>query len=191
MRSRAFIAVLVGAGALALHELRYLVIYHHEAHEALAVDGHDYLALVTPLVAAAMALSLAPLLRRWAGGHDAVSGPAWSGRRLWAGATVCLLAVYVAQEWLEGLLIAEHPAGLAGVFGAGGWSAVLLAALLGALVSLAARATGLAAAGVTSGALRRTPLPRPLLIPLPIGPDGPPADAVASFLAGRGPPAFR
>ena len=41
MRSRAYIAVLVAAAALALHELRYVVAYGHGAREAFAFHGHD------------------------------------------------------------------------------------------------------------------------------------------------------
>jgi hypothetical protein len=47
-----------------------------------------------------------------------------------------ILAVFSAQELLEGALFAEHPAGAAAVLAAGGWLALPLAVLAGALAAL-------------------------------------------------------
>jgi hypothetical protein len=174
------LAVLVGAGAFGLHELRYIVVYRSEAAEVLALRDHAYLPLVTPVVAALLVLWLRRLvLARRA----PVSTP-----RVWAAVSALLLAVYAAQELLEGALVPDHPSGLQAVAGHGGWTALALAALLGLLVAVALRGVEAAASAVTAVAAR-LPLPRPLLpatFALPAARR--PKDAVADFLAGRGPP---
>ncbi len=46
-----------------------------------------------------------------------------------------MLGVYVLQEFLEGLLATGHPAGLAGIFGYGGWWAIPAAAAIGLVLA--------------------------------------------------------
>jgi hypothetical protein len=171
----------VGAGAFGLHELRYVVVYRHEAGEVLALRSHAYLPLVTPVVAALLVLWLRRLVL-------ARRAPAVSTPRVWAAVSALLLAVYAAQELLEGALVRDHPSGLQAVAGHGGWTALALAALLGLLVALALRGVEAAAAAVIA-VVPRLALPRPLLpatVALPAARR--PKDAVADFLAGRGPP---
>jgi hypothetical protein len=50
-----------------------------------------------------------------------------------------LVAVYVAQETLEGMLATGHPTGFAGVFGHGGWWALPAALAVGLAIALALR----------------------------------------------------
>jgi membrane protease YdiL (CAAX protease family) len=131
-------AALLAVGALALHQLRYLLAYGGQASAELERQGHSYLDTAAPLlVAAAVALlvvsvlspallRLAPVLTRDVCGTERAAGYA-----------AALLAVYFAQELTEGLLAGGHPAGLVGVLGAGGWLALPLAMALGALASVA------------------------------------------------------
>jgi len=50
-----------------------------------------------------------------------------------------LLAIFVGQECLEGLIAAGHPAGPAAVLAAGGWIAMPLALAIGTLLAVVAR----------------------------------------------------
>jgi hypothetical protein len=102
-----------------------------------------------------------------------------------------LIAVYTLQEAIEGAVFAGHPSGLTGIYGDGGWTALLIALAVGgvialvvrgshrALVLLAERARALSArrraprgrwpASSSSAPLRRRPI-------------------IAAHLAGRAPP---
>ena len=133
-------AALLAGGALAVHELRYAVAYRDHAREALAQQGHAYLALLTPLVIGLAVLALA------AWGHTLARGTATCAARdvaslprLWALAFAALFAIHFGQETLEGWLAAGHPAGVAGTFAHGGIVAIALCVAVGALVALALR----------------------------------------------------
>jgi hypothetical protein len=54
---------------------------------------------------------------------------------LWFVCSLCLLAIYVGQEALEGLFATGHPAGLAGIFGYGGWWAIPVSACVGLVLA--------------------------------------------------------
>jgi hypothetical protein len=61
-------------------------------------------------------------------------------RRAWLVAgVVALLVLHASQELLEGALIADHPGGLAGVVGNGGWLAIPLSLAFGTLAALVLR----------------------------------------------------
>jgi len=60
---------LLAPGALAVHELRYLVAYGGDAQRTLDHEGHHYLAALTPLVSLLLAATLAHLLVRLASGQ--------------------------------------------------------------------------------------------------------------------------
>jgi hypothetical protein len=99
------------------------------------------------------------------------------------------LAIYGAQELLEGLLAAGHPAGVEGVFGHGGWAAAPLAGLVAAV--LVALLRGVDAAEPVQllraiGRLRQRGLPLDQRVPA--APVLPAAAALARYLAGRAPP---
>lgn len=132
--SRLRIAALLAAGAFGVHQLRYLLAHGDGAGAALASEGHAYLEALAPAVpvllgAAALEFLLALVARR-----------ATPERRYrWAAVTTTLLAVYVCQESLEGLVAAGHPAGLAAVLGNGGWVAVPLAGVIGLGIALLLR----------------------------------------------------
>jgi hypothetical protein len=172
------------AGAFALHQLRYLAGHGGEAGQALEREGHGYLGFVGPLVALLCALALAQLA-------VALQRPEVPGRprrlgRAWLVAAASLLAVYVVQESLEGVLSAEHPSGWTGLVGGAGWVAVPLAVGLGLAVALLLRcADALLAARGRPGRRFAPPgdasRPHRRCTPRPEG-------VLARNLAGRAPP---
>ena len=104
-------------------------------------------------------------------------------------ATAALLAIFVAQESFEGALLTGHSSGLHGLLGHGGWTVLLFAPLIGALIALVLRgAHRILVAAVRS--LRRD-RPRPARGRWRLLPDfaAPPLDVLACHLAGRAPPA--
>jgi hypothetical protein len=155
-------ALLLPLGILAVHQLRFQLAFGGDAAGRLAREGHGYLATVEPFVLLAAAIAagafIGRLARAWQTGDGAPDAP--SARRpmlrAWALCAAALLAAYCAQELLEGVFAAGHPGGLAGVFGAGGWLAVPLAALIGAALAAALRVadTLIAAAARAGRALR-------------------------------------
>ena len=132
-------ATLLLAGALGVHELRYLLAFGGDAQSAMAHHGHGYLLLVLPVLAAGSAVGFAAGLVRAAVAPGGVPASAVRMRRLWPAASAALLAIYVSQELVEGLLSPGHPGGWSGVFGSGGWIAVPLAIAFGAIVAVALR----------------------------------------------------
>ena len=82
-------------------------------------------------------------------------------RRIWPAAIAALVLVFFAQELLEGALASGHPAGLGGVLGVDGWSAIALAVPVGLLVALGLRGDDALAAAVARriGARPLTALP--------------------------------
>src|SRR4051812_49537298 len=79
LRLRCF--ALLGAGALALHELRYLVAYGGDAGRALDEQGHGYLGTVAALVAVAVVASVATLVAGLVRGRGSAAQPrSWRGR---------------------------------------------------------------------------------------------------------------
>jgi hypothetical protein len=184
-------AALIGAAALVLHQLRFLVGYGGHADDALSQQGHAYLPLAGVLVVALLALAAGRLARSWRRarrtGAEEGEPPSLPSSCLASSAT--LLAIYVAQELLEGALSTGHPEGLAGVLGHGGWIAAPLAFGLGVLVALLLRGAGVV---VAAAARRRAParLSRATMqVPRPRARAFAPAGSVlARNLAGRAPP---
>jgi hypothetical protein len=142
-------AALMPAAVLTVHQLRFQIAFGSRTDAKLVAEGHQYLGALAPLaamlVAIAVGLFLASLARAWRGG----SGGERQGRApgflaVWSLAAVSLLAIYCAQELLEGLLASGHPGGLVGVFGDGGLWAVPLSVLLGGVVALGLRVADVA-----------------------------------------------
>ena len=124
------LASILAVGVFALHQLRYLVAVGGSS----AAEGHRYMAdLLPPLSVLVLAAVLATLLRGTEGASSART-PLARRMALFAGA---LLAIYVGQELLEGLM-AGHSTGLAGLLAGGGWVALPLAVAIGALAALLA-----------------------------------------------------
>lgn len=124
-----------------MHHLRYLLAYGHGSSDALSLQGHAYLTLITPLIGIGVVLVSIELLYRVATAvPDRNGGTSRSSfLLLWIIASGCLLATYSVQELVEGGVSTGHPGGVAGVLGHGGWVSILLSAAIGALVALAHR----------------------------------------------------
>jgi hypothetical protein len=145
MRSRGALlraGALISAAALALHQLRYAIGYGLGSHDA--VEGHAYLPLAFAiatgllLLATVHFLALSTRSQRPSGGTPRF-------RVTWLAAAAVLLAIFVGQELLEGLLAGGQ--GVDGLLAHAGWSAILLAVGLGALVALALRGADRVLAG--------------------------------------------
>lgn len=182
-------AALLSGGVFAVHQLRYLLAYGHESHQALRAQGHAYLALLLPAVVIALTLCAASLVAalvlsdRTSKGH---TPPDWS--RLWASSSGVLLLAYVVQECLEAALEPGHTVGLAVVAGHGGWIVLPLVIVIGLAITLllvgAATAVARVAARARNVRFRRTLVacrPPHLAPTLPL-------ESFARFLVGRGPP---
>jgi hypothetical protein len=133
---RVRLAAILALGAFALHQLRYLIAFGGVSSDELAQQGHRYMSDLLPSLAVLiLAATLATLIR---GTEGASPTRAPLARRIvvFAGA---LLAIYLGQESLEGLLAGGHPAGLAAIFAHGGWIALPLALTIGALSAVVVR----------------------------------------------------
>ena len=181
--------------AFAVHQLRYLLAFGSGASAELQRQGHSYLHSVVPWLVLALGLAVGAFLS--IAGPGAV-GPGhaaalrrsrWSG--LWLACSACLIAIYTCQEFLEGLFATGHPAGLAGIFGYGGWWAIPAALCVGLVLAalfhgarwllheVAARRARRGAAG--RRARDRAPLRPPMLLLPRLAP-------LALGWCGRGPP---
>jgi hypothetical protein len=189
---------LTAVGALGVHDLRYLLAYHGRAGQELALQGHSYLRLATPLVCGLLVLAAAAfagrLLRAYAGHGDEGEPRALpSTRRMWALASALLIGVYSAQEWIEGQLAADHAGGLAAPFSHGGWLALPLALVIGLLIALALRGAATAIAVAAGRGRARVAPPSPCQLASPVARSvwsAPPQGALARRLSPRAPPAF-
>jgi len=183
-------SALLGVGALALHQGRYLVGYGDDAGRALAVHGHSYLTVATTLVVLACVVALGGFLATIARG-DVKRRAAPALWRVAAVAAGALLAIYCMQEVLEGIVAAGHPSGAAGVWGAGGWSAVPLAAAVGMVIALLLRGAEAVLARLADRRAGGRPRPAAIALrPSPrvavVRPAG-----LARHLASRAPPLIR
>lgn len=183
---------LMPAGAVSVHELRYLLAYGSHASVALQHQGHAYLHSLVPWIAVSLGLGL--------GGFARALGRAWSGERswshysislagLWLVCTASLVVIYAGQEAFEALFATGHPVGWAGIFGFGGWWAIPAAMCVGLVLAAAYHGARWVLATVARRARRRRtvagPATRPLARPRFIAPRLSP---LASGWSGRGPP---
>jgi hypothetical protein len=128
------LAAILALGGFGLHQLRYLIAGLISSPEG-AQAGHRYMAdLLPPIAVLVLAAAVATLIR---GTEGASPSRAPLGRRIVVFAAA-LLAIYVGQEFLEGLIGAGHPAGPAELLASGGWLALPLALAVGALSALLA-----------------------------------------------------
>jgi hypothetical protein len=120
-------AALLPVAALAVHQLRFMLAFGGHAGAALAQQGHSYLHSWVPWVVLLIGVAVGGFL--WGLGK-ALAGQRTPSRytlslvALWVVCAGCLIAIYVVQEFLEGLVATGHPTGLAGIFGYGGWWSV-------------------------------------------------------------------
>jgi hypothetical protein len=131
------VALMPGA-AFAVHQLRYWLAFGNRAAVVLQAQGHSYLHSVVPWIVVLIALSAGIFLQalgRAFAGYCSVPRYSLSFGALWLLCAACLVAIYVSQELLEGLLATGHPAGLVGVFGYGGWWSVPAALAVGLVLA--------------------------------------------------------
>jgi apolipoprotein N-acyltransferase len=131
---------LVPAGAFAVHQLRYWLAFGSHAAAELHEQGHSYLHSVVPwivLLLAAATGSFLLALGRAFGGRTSLPRYTLSVATLWLLCSASLVAIYVCQEFLEGLFATGHPGGLAGIFGYGGWWAIPAAVAVGLVLTAA------------------------------------------------------
>jgi hypothetical protein len=187
------VALLLPPAALAVHQLRFALAFGGGAGIELRRTGHDYLHSLAPWLVLLIALAAGSFLRR-AGralsGHTSPSRFTVSLAALWALCSATLLAIYVAQELLEALLAAGHPAGLAGVFAYGGWWSLPAAACVGLVLAVALHGARWALGEIARLAARRRCVRRRIALPprRRAMPRLAPAPLVAGW-SGRGPPA--
>ncbi len=183
---RARLAAILALGAFALHQLRYLIAFGSSSSEELARQGHGYMADWLPIVGV---FTISALLGTLIRGRLGASLAKASLSRRAAIFAAALLAIFVTQESLEGVLAAGHPGGAAAVLGSDGWLAIPLAVVIGFVAALLARA--LEHVEIAIGARRTVVLPR---APRKAGSARPAAarprtlDALAFGLARRPPP---
>jgi hypothetical protein len=175
----------VGALALGLavvHQLRLLAAPSTSGHARFGVLALPAAVLLVGAVLA-LGLELAAVRR-----GRAAAPPRISMRRAWLAATVALVALFVAQELLESLLLHGHSTGVQGIFAAGGWTAVPFAVAAGGVIALALAGVDrvLARAAAAAPQRRHPPAarrPRPDAAWRPAG-------VLARKLASRAPPAL-
>lgn len=127
------VAVQLGAGSLAVHQLRYLAGPRHDSHRSLGDHGHAYLTVLTPLVGLLVALAAVHFVWGvWARGADALTGR--ERITVWTLAPA-LLAIHVGQEAVESWLSFGHPLSVSSVLADGGWLALPLCLVVGALLT--------------------------------------------------------
>lgn len=186
-------AALVPAGALAVHQLRFVLAFGASAGSELARQGHSYLHSLVPWIVLLIGVAAGAFL--WAlgralGGQRSIPRYTLSLAALWVVCSMCLVAIYVAQEFLEGVFATGHPAGLAGIFGYGGWLSIPAALCVGLVLAAVFHGARWALdevaqrrrVGVVPGSALRTMPPRPrdaLLARL---------SPLADGCSGRGPP---
>lgn len=133
-------ALLMPPAAFAVHQLRYWLAYGGSAGVELQRTGHSYLHSLVPwivlLIALAAGVFLCALGRAFAG-QRSLPRYTVSFAALWLICSACLVAVYVGQELLEGVLATGHPLGWVGVFGYGGWWSLPAAACVGLVLAAA------------------------------------------------------
>jgi hypothetical protein len=186
-------AAVVPIAAFAVHQLRYLLAFGAGAGAELQRQGHSYLHSVVPWLVLAIALSAGAFLSslgRALSGQTTVPRYGLSLIGLWLTCGASLLAIYTCQEFLEGLFATGHPAGVAGVFGYGGWWAIPAALCVGLVVAALLHGARWILREVASrrGAHPRVAPSRPARAPRPVPALLPRLAPLALGWCGRGPP---
>ncbi|MQA74874.1 MAG: hypothetical protein GEU88_11125, partial [Solirubrobacterales bacterium] len=124
-------AALLALGTFATHQASYLLAGGGVA--AVGGPRHGYLELLAPILAAAALAAIAVSLLATALTRRAPASlrPECTTERA-ALYGLALLAAYLCQELVEGLLVGGHGPSLAGVVGGAGWLAPPLAVGFGA-----------------------------------------------------------
>ena len=127
-------ASLIALGAFAVHQLRYLLAA--PSLRDLPLTASDLVAHVLPLLAG---LLLTGLIARIVSSR--IGGSGIAADRRWRATTyaIGIIVVFCSQQVLEGALIAGHVGGLAAIFSSGGWAALPLAIVIGAIAAIVDR----------------------------------------------------
>lgn len=183
---------LMPAAAFAVHELRYWLAFGGRAGAVLQAHGHSYLHSVVPWIVLLVALAAGAFLRalgRALGGRYSTPRYTLSLVALWLLCAACLLAIYITQEFLEGLFATGHPAGLVGIFGYGGWWSVPAALAVGMVLAALFHGCRWVLDQVASRSRRCRPAYRQASpAPLPDSLIRPRLAPLAEGWSGRGPP---
>jgi hypothetical protein len=137
-------AALLPVAAVLVHQLRYMLEYGSGFGRALGEQGHGYMTSLAPWIALVTAIGIGGLLGTMATacrGKAPSHGNGVTTLSVWLAASIALIAIYTGQELLEGVFAAGHAAGLGGVFGAGGWTAIPLAHAIAVVLALVLRGT--------------------------------------------------
>jgi hypothetical protein len=175
--------LLVVAGALSVHELRYALAAHaQDAH------AHAYMGWVVPLTCALLALGVVEVLARLAfrAGHSPPPGPPAAGTR-WLAISALLAAIFCAQEVAELLLTHGRVELAESLVHHGGWLAGPLSLAAGAAIALLLRGARTLLSRARARAKRRSPAAREPRRAL-ASTRRPRVPVIACHLAGRAPP---
>jgi len=129
---------LLPPAAFAVHQLRYLLAFGGSAGIVLQRTGHSYLHSVAPWIVLAVALVVGGFLRQLGqafAGQKTVPRYTVSLGAMWLACSISLVAIFASQEFLEGMFATGHPAGLAGIFGYGGWWSIPAAMSVGLVLA--------------------------------------------------------
>jgi hypothetical protein len=186
-------AAVVPIAAFAVHQLRYLLAFGAGASAEMQRQGHSYLHSVVPWLVLGVGLAAGAFLSslgRALSGQTTVPRYSLSLIGLWLTCAACLLAIYTCQEFLEGLFATGHPAGMAGIFGYGGWWAVPAALCVGLVLAALLHGARWLLHEVASrrGARARVTAPRPARAPRPAHALLPRLAPLALGWCDRGPP---
>jgi len=171
------------AGALAVHELRYVIAGRHEdAHE------HAYMPWMMPLVCAVLGLALAEFTARFAirvrRGNPMPDVPA--GLR-WLSASSLLTGIFALQEVTERLVAHGRIDITDSLVVHGGWVALPLCFVVGAIIALLLRGARSLLRRSRGRIPARHPVVRDARVRLPRS-RAARAPVIARHLAGRAPP---
>ena len=129
--------MLLSLAAVVMHELRYLSwLGGAHAHPGGHVPG-GWLSLLAPVLTVIVAVAFATALAAAARSRTPTPDRRVRMRNLWLIATGGLLAMFACQELVQGALHPDHPFGIHGLLGHGGWTVVPLSLLLGGIVAIA------------------------------------------------------
>ena len=188
-------AAAVPVAACAVHQLRFWLAFGGRASAELTDTGHSYLHSVVPWIVLLVGLAAGAVLwefGRALSGQRMVSGRAWPFVVLWLVCGLCLVAIYCAQESLEGLFAVGHPSGFAGIFGDGGWWAVPASVAVGLALAALFRVVSRALDAITRRCERRQVRTEPAADVQPVWRDIPLRLRLVPLVGGwsdRGPPA--
>ena len=186
-------AALVPAAALLVHQLRFVLAFGSGAGAELQRTGHSYLHSLVPWIMLLIGVAVGGFL--WAlgralRGQRSVPRYTLSLAGLWLICSVALVGIYVAQEFLEGLFATGHPAGLAGIFGYGGWWSIPAAVCVGLVLAAIFHGARWVLDEVAGRRIEAVVSARPRAVALPRPRDGwlPRLSPLAEGWSGRGPP---